>query len=115
MNILIIGLGSIGQRHLRNLKRIQPNSQIYALRKTHVTPLLNDKNIVIKGDIQKKYSLKYIKNLDELNQKKIILDCAFICTPSSKHISDLIWLLKNDINCFIEKPLGSSLKRIVLK
>jgi|TARA_B110000114_G_scaffold177563_1_gene209504 predicted dehydrogenase len=112
MNILIIGLGSIGQRHLRNLKRIQPNSQIYALRKTHVTPLLNDKNIVIKGDIQKKYSLKYIKNLDELNQKKIILDCAFICTPSSKHISDLIWLLKNDINCFIEKPLGSSLKRI---
>ena len=111
MNILIIGLGSIGQRHLRNLKRIQPNSQIYALRKTHITPLLNDKNMVINGDIQKKYSLRYIKSLNELNQKKIILDCAFICTPSSKHVSDLIWLLKNN-NCFIEKPLGSSLKRI---
>lgn len=112
MNILIIGLGSIGQRHLRNIKKIKPNSQIYALRKTHATPLLNDKNIVVKGDIQKKYSLKYIKSLKELKQKKIFIDCAFICTPSSKHVSDLIWLLKNDINCFIEKPLGSSLKKI---
>ena len=112
MNILIIGLGSIGQRHLRNIKIIQPNSQIYALRKKYITPLLNNKNQVIKGDIQEKYSLKYLKNLDEINKKKIEIDCAFVCSPSSKHVSQLIWLLKNNINCFIEKPLGSSLKGI---
>ena len=33
MNILIIGLGSIGQRHLRNLKTIEPKSKFYAVRK----------------------------------------------------------------------------------
>ena len=33
MNILILGLGSIGQRHLRNLKLIEPKSNFYTIRK----------------------------------------------------------------------------------
>ena len=32
MKILIVGLGSIGQRHLRNLKKIYPNEDYFALR-----------------------------------------------------------------------------------
>ena len=71
MNILIIGLGSIGQRHLRNLKIIQPKAQLYALRRKYITPLLNNANKVITGDIKKKYSLKYINNLEDINKKKI--------------------------------------------
>ena len=112
MNILIIGLGSIGQRHLRNLKKIQPKAQFYALRKKHIAPLLSSKNKPIKGDIEKKYSLKYINSLEDINQKKINIDCAFVCTPTSDHISQAAWLIKNNINCFVEKPLGSSLKRV---
>jgi predicted dehydrogenase len=112
MNILIIGLGSIGQRHLRNLKKIQTKAQFYALRKKYTTPLLNSANKVTKGDIKKKYSLKYINNLEEINKNKIKLDCAFVCTPTSHHVSQIIWLLKNDINCFVEKPLGSSLTKL---
>jgi predicted dehydrogenase len=112
MNILIIGLGSIGQRHLRNLIRIQPKAQFFVLRRKYITPLLNNANKVIKGDIKKKYSLKYINNLEDIKKNKIKLDCAFVCTPSSHHVSQIIWLLKNDINCFVEKPLGSSLKRL---
>ena len=56
MNILIIGLGSIGQRHLRNLKLIQPKSNFYVIRnnKGKSTPLLNNFNQVLKGDIKKK-------------------------------------------------------------
>jgi predicted dehydrogenase len=112
MNILIIGLGSIGQRHLRNLKKIQPKAQFYALRKKYTTPLLSNTNKVIRGEIKKKYSLQYINNLEEININKIKLDCAFVCTPTSYHVSQIIWLLKNDINCFVEKPLGSSLKQL---
>ena len=37
MNILIIGLGSIGQRHLRNLKLIEPKSNFYAMLKSRAT------------------------------------------------------------------------------
>ena len=39
MNILIIGLGSIGQRHLRNLKLVEPNSNFFAIRKKNNVPL----------------------------------------------------------------------------
>lgn len=112
MNILIIGLGSIGQRHLRNLKLVEPKSKFYAIRKKKNVPLLNHFNKPIKGDIKKKYSIKYIKNLRKIPENKINIDCAFICTPSSEHISQVIELLKYDIPCFVEKPLGSSEKRL---
>ena len=112
MNILILGLGSIGQRHLRNIKKIYPNAKIFALRKKFSTPLLNNKNKVIKGDIKKKYSITYLKDLTEIIKNKINLHSAFVCTPSSMHVEQVIWLLKNNINCFVEKPLGSSLKNI---
>ena len=74
MNILIIGLGSIGQRHLRNLKLIKPKSNFYAIKsnRKRTTPLLNNFNQVLKGDIQKKYSLKYFKSISEIYKKKIL-------------------------------------------
>ena len=109
MNILIIGLGSIGQRHLRNLKLITPKSKFYAIRKKKNVPLLNNLNRVVKGNIKKKYSLEYYDNLNQIYNDKIKIDCAFVCTPSSKHISQTIELLRYNIPCFIEKPLGSSL------
>jgi predicted dehydrogenase len=112
MKILIIGLGSIGQRHLRNIKKLNIKCQIYAIRKKNITPLLNNNNKPLKGDIKNKYSIIFLKNLDELIKKQIKLDCAFVCTPSSLHIPQVIWLLKNNINSFVEKPLGSSLKKI---
>ena len=112
MNILIIGLGSIGQRHLRNLKLIEPKSIFYAIRKKENVPLLNHRNRPIKGDIKKKYSIQYFKTISNIYESKIKIDCAFVCTPSSKHISQVIELLKNNIPCFVEKPLGSSLKRL---
>lgn len=112
MNILILGLGSIGQRHLRNLKLIEPKSNFYTIRKKKNVPLLNNFNKVLKGDIQKKYSLKYFKSLSEIYKNKIKIDCAFVCTPSSMHISQTIDLLNYKIPCFIEKPLGSSSNRL---
>lgn len=113
MNILILGLGSIGQRHLRNLKKISPKTNIFALRKKYLTPMLNNNNRIVKGDLKKKYSLKYINNLNEIKKKKLIIDAALICTPSSHHVTQAIWLIKNNIHCFVEKPLGSSSKNIL--
>ena len=112
MNILIIGLGSIGQRHLRNLKKIEPKSNFYAIRKKRGVPLLNNLNKVLKGDIKKKYSLQYFNSLADIYKNKIKIDCAFVCTPSSKHIPQVIELLNYNVHCFIEKPLGSSSNRL---
>ena len=59
MNILIIELASVGQKHLRNLKLIKPKAKFYALRKKNTKPLLNNFGKVIKGEIKKILSQLY--------------------------------------------------------
>ena len=108
MNILIIGLGSIGQRHLRNLRSIDKKIKFFSLRRKYITPLLDSKNQKRRGKIEDYYNIKNFKSFDEI--KKI--DIAFICTPSKFHVSEAIKLLKKNVHIFIEKPLGSSLKNI---
>jgi hypothetical protein len=51
MNILIIGLGSTGQRHLRNLNK---HIKFFALRKKFSTPLVSNVNNVLNNDNKKK-------------------------------------------------------------
>ena len=108
MNVLILGLGSIGQRHLRNLRSIDKKIKFFTIRRKYITPLLNNKNRPIKGNIEKIYNIKNFKKFSKINN----IDVAFICTPSKFHISESIKLLKKDIHLFVEKPLGSSMKKI---
>ena len=51
MNALFLGLGSIGQRHLRNLNYVDKKIKFFAIRKKFFTPLLTNKNKAIKIDI----------------------------------------------------------------
>ena len=44
MKALFIGLGSIGQRHLRNLKKLLPDCQIIAYRSSKQAPVLDSDN-----------------------------------------------------------------------
>ena len=60
MNILFLGLGSIGQRHLRNIYKISKKTKFFAIRKKFFTPLLTNKNKAIKGRVEKKYKVKTI-------------------------------------------------------
>jgi len=112
MNILILGLGSIGQRHLRNLYHLDKKINFFAVRKKFSTPLLTNKNEALNGDIKKVYNIKYLRKLDDVKKEKLKIDAAFVCTPSKFHVDEAIWLIKNNINIFVEKPLGSSLKNI---
>ncbi len=110
MKILIIGLGSIGQRHLKNIYKLYPKTKFYLYRRKYTTPSLNSKNEPTNIDLIKRYKIETISNLHNLNKLK--LDAAFICSPSAFHIDEAIILLKKNINTFVEKPLGSSLKRL---
>lgn len=112
MKILIWGLGSIGQRHLRNLSKIDSKIKFFALRKKFTTPFLNNLNIPQKGDLKKNYNITYLSRINDLDKFKIKIDAAFICTPSRFHINQAIQLINKNINIFIEKPLGSNLINI---
>ena len=110
MNILIVGLGSIGQRHLRNIKKFYPKTNFFCYRRIFKTPSLDNFNRIKDFDLKSKYKITYIKNLNKL--QKYNINAAFICTPSSFHVDETIKIIKQGINVFVEKPLGSSLKNI---
>ncbi len=112
INCLFIGLGSIGQRHLRNLKKILNNKiKFYAFRKTRHVPLINQKGQKVKGSIEKKFNIEIIKKLNFAYKKNI--DLVFITNPSSMHIHTIL-SLKNLKNAyiFVEKPIDKNLKKI---
>ena len=104
MNVLIIGLGSIGQRHLKNLQSIRLVKKIYIYRKKFQTPTLINYSTPSKKKIDEIYDVTYIKNLKNLSKYNIHV--AFICSPTSLHTSQAIELIKNKINVFVEKPIS---------
>ena len=111
INILFIGLGSIGQRHIRNLKKILKNKvNFFAFRKKKRKILLNQLGEKITGSVEEKYSISVFHDLKKINNNEI--DIVFITNPSSLHIKTILKLkmLKNKY-IFIEKPLDSSLKK----
>ena len=110
MNFLFIGLGSIGQRHLRNLISFSKNDKIFAYRRKYSTPALNYKNKVIDVNLVEKYKIKEIHSLNSLN--KFNINAAIVCTPSSFHAKEIINLAKQKIDIFVEKPLCTSLNEI---
>ena len=64
MKILIVGLGSIGQRHLRNLKKINNKIKFLAVRKKFIVPILTNSLTVSKKykNIQNVYKIQYFSS-----------------------------------------------------
>lgn len=106
MNVLFIGLGIIGQRHIRNIKLRYKKINLYTLKNKYSKQLYSNKN-AIKGNVKKKYNLNTIK-LIEIN-KKVKIDAAFICLPNHLHTKYLKILVEKKIHVFLEKPGGINL------
>jgi predicted dehydrogenase len=112
--ILLLGLGSAGQRHLRIFKKIFKNKkiQIFCIRETN-------RNLIIKDNLSTKAtsSLSKFYNLKKINYReleKLNLNLAVISNPISKHITSAIKLAKLKINLLIEKPLSHNNDKINL-
>jgi len=91
--ILIIGFGSIGQRHYKNLRNLGfKNIRIYDVNKD----LIKGKNLI------KSINKKELQNFD----------VAFICSPNHLHIKHALACANAGCDLFIEKPLSHSLKDI---
>ena len=109
-NILFIGLGSIGQRHLRNSKKIFKNSNFFALRKTNHRNVIDSAKLKKKQDLEIFYSLKKVfKKLKDIKFNPYI---TFICNPTSYHIDYAIKFASKGSHIFIEKPIGINKSKI---
>jgi predicted dehydrogenase len=114
MKILFVGLGSIGQRHLRNLNTLKYNNsktEIYYFSETNKSLLISQNLQSAKYDnLEKKFKIKKILKKNDI--KKIKPDISFICNPSSKHISFSIFLAELGSHIFLEKPLSNCTRNI---
>tara|TARA_B100000401_G_scaffold435244_1_gene376679 strand:+ start:2233 stop:3225 length:993 start_codon:yes stop_codon:yes gene_type:complete len=101
MKFLIIGLGSIGKRHIRNLISLKINPR-------NITGFDPRKDRVKEV---KAYGIEsFISSLNKIKENEF--DGAFICSPTSLHIKQAILLAKKNINLFIEKPLDSKISNV---
>lgn len=101
MKFLVIGLGSIGKRHIKNLISL-------GIKKENITGFDPRRDRV---DEVKKIGLSFfIEDLKKI--KKKYFDGAFICSPTSLHIKQAVILAEKGINLFIEKPLDNKLTNL---
>ena len=104
MNVLVIGYGSIGRRHVLNLTKLDCIDEIVVYTK-------------IKNDLDKSYEKKVtfidasILTLSAAcNHLKF--DFAIIANQTYKHIDTAITLAQKGFDLFVEKPLSHNLEKI---
>jgi len=110
MKVLFVGLGGIGQRHLRNLKAIVGDSlEVIAYRERKLNQVITDKLDIEPGDdISQRFGVRVFDSLSEaLSQKPSIV---FICNPTSMHIPVAMEAAKHGCHLFIEKALSHTLE-----
>ena len=112
MKILMIGLGSIGQRHLRNIRRIYGEVfEIIAYRVRRLQQTFSDNMKVCEGvELEAKFDLKVFMDLEEALTEKP--DIVFITTITAKHMDMALKCAKAKCNLFIEKPLSHTMDGI---
>lgn len=112
MKILFIGLGSAGQRHMRNLKRILgEEAEFIAYRVRKLNRLFDDNLNVVEGQsVGEAYHIKEFDDLEKALDEQP--DVAFISNPNSMHIPCAIQVARRGIDIFLEKPVSSSMEGI---
>ena len=106
MKALFIGLGSIGQRHLRNFLMLSDsNKKVIALRSTGTNNILINGSSLPCKNLAEHYDLtEYVELNDVLEQNP---DVGFVCNPSKLHLEYACELAEKGISLFIEKPLAT--------
>ncbi len=109
MKALVIGLGAIGQRHVRNLRTLRGNQiefLAYRVRRlSHtITPQLTADS---EHDVEQALGIQTFDNLAVALEQKP--DIALICNPTSLHVPAALQAIRADCHLFVEKPLSDSL------
>jgi predicted dehydrogenase len=112
MKVLIMGLGGIGQRHLRNLRMVRGDGlDIVAYDPRPNPPVLTDQLKVEAGaSLEKKYNLRLFPDIEQALAQKP--QAVFVCNPTSLHVPAAIRAAREGCALFIEKPLSHSLEQV---
>jgi len=99
MKFFVVGCGSIGKRHIRNLSNLSAGEiSVFDTNKTCLK------------DIEAKYNVETHDNLE--NGLKARPDVVLVCTPPTFHIEVALNAVKYDVDLFIEKPISDNLRNL---
>jgi predicted dehydrogenase len=106
MKVLIIGLGGIGQRHVRNLRTLMGSKvEIIAYRVRKLPDVVTEQlEIEPESNVEEKYNVQVYRDIDQAIAQKP--DAVLICNPSSLHIKTALLAARSGCHLFIEKPLS---------
>jgi predicted dehydrogenase len=109
MKMLIMGLGGIGQRHLRNMRLLGGSDlEIFAYDPRSNLPVLTDQLKVEEGaSLEEKYNIVIFSDVEQALAQKP--QAVFICNPTSLHVPAAIQAAQQGCNLFIEKPISHNL------
>ncbi len=99
MKFLIIGGGSIGMRHFRNLQ-ILGYENISVLKREPAADFAKVNNVHVLNSYEQAAALKF--------------DSIIVATPTALHNEGLFFAIKNQCNIFMEKPLIHNKEGMVL-
>ncbi len=97
MKILVIGYGSIGKRHARNVVAL--GHEVILLRHA-------------KGEMNTTGFREYYSFLEVISREKKI-DAAIVCSPTSRHLEDARMLLEHNLPFLLEKPPAIDLESTI--
>jgi predicted dehydrogenase len=109
---LFVGLGGIGQRHLRNLRALRGSSvEVHAFRVRRERHVVSDTLQVVPGeDVEAKYDVAVHGDLDGALASKP--DVVFVTNPSSLHVDVTRRAFEAGAHVLVEKPLSHSLEGV---
>lgn len=97
--VLVIGVGSIGERHLRCFQQTERCELSFV-----------EINDALQQTMAERYGVKGFSSLDEAITQRP--DVAVVCTPAHLHVPMATRLAEAGIHLLIEKPLSTSLDGI---
>lgn len=110
MNILVIGLGSAGQRHLRVLSNLYKETcDIYVYRGKHKRGLISSNLQEENMDIDPIQFYSAIELLHREDFQKLKWDLSIVATPPASHLEYYKAIFSNSIRILIEKPVSTDL------
>jgi len=99
MKFLVVGCGSIGQRHIGNLLSLSAGEIIAC-----------DTRQDRLQAVSEKYGLKIYTDVEQALEQKV--NAVLICSPTSLHIPTALSAAERELHLFIEKPLSHTLEGV---
>jgi predicted dehydrogenase len=109
VKILVAGLGSIGQRHVRNLRALLGEElELLAFRSRRTSPLIHaDLSADPDTPLEEAYGLRAFDDLDAALAEQP--DAVFVTNPNSLHVPVALAAARAGCHLFIEKPISHDL------